>query len=196
MRQLFPETDGVVFPPIRTFRFEGNPQLSSLRRIVKEQMVKFKSETFLVARDHVIIGWKQKDVIRPISNLFGETNTVFDTNRNKFVTLSQEELTRLGVDPRLEVDTYMAFIRAADQAADAHSEIYRANHQANPHESDSAIHQATQRAHYEASQYAYIQAINQAKHQFDLEGNVLTCARGIQEIYNQAYQHYIGGGRN
>lgn len=63
-------------------------------------MTEFDHYSTFLARDHVLIGWLQKDIIRPLSNLFGETYHVFNIDPNKFVTLLPAELERLGVTRR------------------------------------------------------------------------------------------------
>lgn len=118
--ELFPEFKYDVLPPLRVFKYQPEKQSINLRRIVNDTMTGFDNKTTLVARNHVIIGWKQKDVIRLQSNLFGETNNIFDTIKKKFVTLNSQELWRVGVNRRFtyvfEKEEADAVIRAKHPA--------------------------------------------------------------------------------
>lgn len=148
-------------------------------------MAKFSATAVLVARDHVVIGWRLKDVIKPLSNLFGETDNVFDTVKNKFVRLEPDELLRLGVGSR------MVLVQFADEAAAERRAMYN---QVNAERQHEAIdQQVLQQVHCQASERAYIQTLQQA------------CSRitsqQIHQLYNLAYneaynQYRSGGGHN
>lgn len=148
--ELFPESYGAYFPPIRTFKYQSNGQLNNLRKIIDDDMFEFGKTSVLVARNHVIIGWQQRDVIEPLSNLFGETNYVFNTINNKFVRLNPVDLWKLGVGRRL------SSVRANDKAAAVRRNSRAITRQAIRHAillaNHPAISQATNKANTEASQ--------------------------------------------
>lgn len=145
LTELFPESDGVNFPRIRIFKYEPCRQLDFLRRIVDDEMVKFDTNSSFAVRGHVIIGWMYRDSIRPISNLFGETNNVFDTLKNKFVSLSRSELKQLGVNRRL------SFVLSQADAADLRRETEQAKLQASNEASHLSIQQANLQANHEVN---------------------------------------------
>lgn len=195
LKELFPRAEVGIFPVIRTERYSNYPNLTSLRRIVKGEMKILEPTTFLVLRENVVIGWKQIQFIYPISNLFGETNVVFDIDKNKFVTLPESELKRLGVNPEVTAPTRMAFIRAADEAAHAHANIVQANHQANPNANYGAINEARIKAHYQASLDAHSEAVEKAYDHLKIHKYAPDSALEIHQAYHDAYgpafQHYL-----
>lgn len=123
LSELFPESHDDALPPLRTFRYEPNKQLINLRRIVNEDMTKFDRNSILVARGHIIIGWKKKDLIKPLSNLFGETEDVFDIDRNKFVSLNPTARMHLGINRRL------SYIRSNEETLARHRANQKNNHE-------------------------------------------------------------------
>lgn len=174
LKELFPESRGVVFPPIKTFHYKINKQLINLRRIVNDEMTGFNESSILVARDHVIIGWMQRDTIRSLSNLFGETGYVFDTYKNKFVSLNSNELWRMGIDRRLKS------ARATDEAADVYIVSNQGNNQTN--------HQEIQKANPEANYQAYLQANNSVSHQEYYHAAQRVYQQAIRKLHYEATQ--------
>lgn len=149
-------------------------------------MVEFINSTVIVFRGaHAVIGWKRGDIISPVSNLFGETEHVYNTETNKFVELDPVELKRLGIGCRLSL------VSVIDQAAAARRGIHQANHQANPHPLLQSIQEKFKQAHHKASKDAYFQTLEQT--------NALASIRSIHTTYNEAYdrayQNYLKGGR-
>lgn len=154
LRELFPELNGEYLPPIRTFKYVPTRQLVNLRKIVDHgEMTGFDARSTLVARSHVIVGWLKRDVIKPISNLFGETNNVFDTLTNKFVDLLPAELQRLGLNRRL------SFVRLHDVVFSVIRPIPQTTHEVNQQVIHPANHTVNQ------------QAIHQANHQLKIRPN-------------------------
>lgn len=206
LRELFPEYGGEILPPVETFKYEPNAQLINLRRIVDEKLNKFDEISTLVARDQIIIGWLSKDIIKPVADLFGETDHVFNTRTNKFVKLFPEELERLGVDRRI------SFVCGIDDAAAA---ARRAKHEKNKQANHPVLYQAKGQGHYQehfpASQKAHDQAHYQAKHDANLqaiyqshlearrqtkdgvtpEASIQSIHKAYHEAYDEAYHNYL-----
>ncbi|XP_033218134.1 uncharacterized protein LOC117173601 [Belonocnema kinseyi] len=187
LKRLFPDSDDDVFPDIRAAQFKYSPSLGRcVRRIVNEEMVEFINSTVIVFRGtHVVIGWKQGDIISPVSNLFGETEHVYDTQTNKFVELSPIELKRLGVGCRLSL------VSVIDQAAAARRGIHQANHQANPSPLVQQIEEKFKQAHREASRDAFFQTLEQT----NARASIRSIHTTYNEAYDQAYHNALKGGR-
>lgn len=128
LMELFPRSHDGDFPPMRTFKYEPNPQLMKLRRIVNESITEFDTNSTLISRNLIIIGWKDRNLIKPLSNLMGKSDHVFNIDTDKFVSLNPEELKRLGVNRRF------SFVRANDEAAAIRKPVpqtyYQENNQA------------------------------------------------------------------
>lgn len=108
-------------------------------------MTEFDANSVLIRRDHVIIGWREGEWIRPLSNLFGETNRVYDRRNHMLVRLQPAELRRLGVNRPF------ALVLANDEAAAARRRMLQENHPENHQVNQQAIHEVNQQAIHQAN---------------------------------------------
>ncbi|XP_033231910.1 uncharacterized protein LOC117182905 [Belonocnema kinseyi] len=99
--ELFPETLCDTLPPIKTLEYKETEPSWNLRKLVDNRITEFISNSTLIARANVIVGWRDKDNIEPLSDLSGETNHVFDTNQKLFIKLNRNDLKILGANRRL-----------------------------------------------------------------------------------------------
>lgn len=168
LMELFPESEGDVLPPLRMIQYIRNRQLINLRRIVNDDMSEFDEHSALVARGHVIIGWNWGDVILPVSDLFGETDNVFDTNNNKFEKLLPGELWRLGVGRHYSTVERKEIAAAALRTAAA---VRIANRQVHRQALRQAHDQATYEANLQAIRQGNIQVNSRTTHQVNYQVN-------------------------
>lgn len=196
LKELFREYKRGDIPPIRTFKYKPNPQLLQLRRKDADRVDEFPISSILVARAHVIIGWKKQDNIRPIFDVSGKTNQVFDIDKDRFVSLSSNELWKLGVDRRFSLsckDDIAAAKRKSIPKA-IHQENHKINNQSNNQEirpvQYQSIHQANpQEIHLpnnQAIQQENLYAINQAHYQGNIRANPQTILQSYHEEWSQA----------
>lgn len=176
MEELFPESNGIDFPPIREVPYEYTLELPNFQRLFDRQMSDYTG--IFLARGHFIVGWKHENDIQPLSILFGKSDEpfVFDTDNDMWVSLPQDEFEKLGPNRRL------ALIQAHDKAA--------ASHRPEP----LIVQQAKQHAHHKASQVAQYAATSEEKIQKTVQDeypnmDYQESSKKVQQVYHDIYKH-------
>ena len=82
------------------FPFQPAPYFVVLRKLIPEGMVPLDANTYLIARDEVVIGWDNQGVIHPLFNLNGRT-VVHYLRGHRTEIKSFDELRQMGVTRRL-----------------------------------------------------------------------------------------------
>lgn len=148
--------------------------LKNLRKIVNDHPTRFDVNSTLIQRDHVIIGWKHRDLVKPITPPSGELNNVFDRGNNCFVKLTRQEMELLGVNRR------MSFVNASDDAV--------ANYGNREEYFGTGYEARLQQASHVAIQDATLQAIFESHIQARRPNqNHQASARAIHQAYHQTY---------
>lgn len=185
LKELFPESNGEVFPPIVPFRYLENPVLKNLRRILKNKLSLLDRTTTLLRRNNLIIGWEQNDQIERITNLNIETNIVFDTRDNEFKILSSEELRQLGVG------RVLTNVLAIDKFAAERRAKYQAHIQASHHAHIQACRQADLQGHNRAIHSPKPKAESQADNQVNIQAIHRAYEQAYDQTYSEAYHLYL-----
>lgn len=173
--ELYPENGGEVLPRLHKFKYRPTRQLKNLRRVIGDDMFQFNGTSNLVERGHVIIGWVDRDIIYPLSNLFGEFPRVFDKTNNKFEQVDHDDLWRLGVKRRYSIVN-------SNDAAGARRVMDESND-----EYEETITEIKRLAHREATKQANLQAAYQSHIQSRRRGSALENIQAIHQAYRQTY---------
>ena len=83
-------------PPFTLFPYHETLQINGLRKLTNEGYLPLDENTTLVARDHIVIGWKNEGIIQPLYDFQGRM-VVFFLETQETVPKSFLYLQRKGV---------------------------------------------------------------------------------------------------
>lgn len=175
LSELFPGSKGLIFPPIVTFQYEQNNLEfeKNLRRI--DGRTKLDASYILAKRENYVIGWKFNGNTEPLFTPEGKTDVIFDINHNRFIKLTNEELSALGVCGRLST------VRANDEVLRGDMKVAQGYH--------AGDLQAKRQAHFEAERDAALQAAFESRIQARRPNqNDAASIRAIHRTYRNTYK--------